>query len=60
MIVPDSTVSVSFNLATYRGQQGYAGMIAVRAAPKVYISGGITGSTVSGSAGGRVGVAFGF
>jgi hypothetical protein len=60
MIVPDSTVSMSFNLATYRGQQGFAGVVAVRAAPKVFLSGGVTGSTVKGSTGGRVGVAFGF
>ena len=60
MIVPDSTVSVSFNLATYRGEQGFSGTVAVRAAPRVYISGGFAGSTVKGSTGGRVGVAFGF
>jgi hypothetical protein len=29
-------------------------------APKVYVTGGYTGSTVGGSHGGRVGVAFGF
>lgn len=60
MIVPDSTVSVSFNLATYRGQQGFSGVVAIQAAPKFYISGGVAGSTVKGSTGGRVGVAFGF
>lgn len=60
MIVPDSTVSMSFNLATYRGEQGFSGAVAVRAAPRVYISGGFAGSTVKGSTGGRVGVAFGF
>lgn len=59
MIVPDSTVSVSFNLATYRGEQGFSGALVVQAAPKVYISGGFAGSTVKGSTGGRVGVAFG-
>lgn len=60
MIVPDSQVSASFNLSTYRGQQGFSGAIAVRAAQRVYLSGGIAGSTVKGSTGGRVGVAFGF
>ena len=60
LIVPDSTVSVSFNLATYRGEQGFAGNVVVRAAPRVYFNGGIVGSTVGGSTGGRVGVAFGF
>jgi hypothetical protein len=59
MIVPDSAVSVSFNLATYRGEQGFSGALVVQAAPKVYISGGFAGSTVKGSTGGRVGIAFG-
>lgn len=60
MIVPDSGVSMSFNLATYRGEQGFSGAVVVRAAPRVYVSGGFAGSTVKGSTGGRVGVAFGF
>lgn len=60
MIVPDSMVSVNFNLATYRGEQGFSGAVVVRAAPRVYVSGGFAGSTVKGSTGGRVGVAFGF
>ena len=60
MIVPDSTVSLNFDLATFKGSQGFAGGITVRAAPKVYISGGFAGSTVKGSTGGRVGVAIGF
>ncbi len=60
MIVPDSTVSVNFNLATYRGEQGFSGAVVFRAAPRVYISGGFAGSTVKGSTGGRVGMAFGF
>ncbi|NWP10104.1 YadA-like family protein, partial [Escherichia coli] len=60
MIVPDSTVSVSFNLATYRGEQGFSGAVAIRAAPRVYLSGAVAGSTVKGSTGGRVGMAFGF
>ena len=60
MIVPDSSVSINFNLATYRGEQGFSGVVALRAAPKVYISGGFAGSTVEGSNGGRVGIAIGF
>lgn len=60
MVVPDSDVSVSFNLATYRGEQGFSGAVVVRAAPRVYVNGGFAGSTVKGSTGGRVGVAFGF
>jgi hypothetical protein len=59
MVVPDSTVSLNFNLSTYRGSQGFSGGLAARVAPKVYISGGIAGSTVKGSTGGRVGIAFG-
>lgn len=60
MVVPDSQVSLSFNLATYRGEQGFSGAVVVRAAPRVYFSGGFAGSTIKGSTGGRVGVAFGF
>ena len=60
MVVPDSTVSLNFNLATYRGEQGFSGAVVVRAARRVYVSGGYVGSTVRGSSGGRVGVAFGF
>ena len=60
MIVPDSNVSVSFNLATYQGEQGFSGAAVVRLTPRVYVSGGFAGSTVKGTTGGRVGVAFGF
>jgi trimeric autotransporter adhesin len=59
MIVPDSPLSVSFNLSTYRGSQGYSGSVAARVTPKIYISGGVAGSTVKGSTGGRVGISFG-
>jgi len=59
MVVPDSNVSFSFNLATYRGEQGYSGTVVARVAPKVYISGGFAGSSAKRSNGGRVGVAFG-
>ena len=37
VIVPDSNVSMSFNLATYRGEQGFSGSIIGRVAPKMYI-----------------------
>lgn len=60
MIVPDSMVSVNFNLATYRGEQGFSGAVVVRTSPRVYLSGAFAGSTVKGSTGGRVGIAFGF
>jgi trimeric autotransporter adhesin len=59
-IVPDSNVSMSFNLSTYRGQQGFSGSAIGKVAPKVYVSGGFAGSTVKGSTGGRVGVTFGW
>ncbi|MEP2736865.1 MAG: YadA C-terminal domain-containing protein, partial [Erythrobacter sp.] len=60
MVVPDSTFSVSFNASTYRGEQGFAGSVTARVGDKVYINGGVTGSTAKKSTGGRVGVAFGF
>jgi autotransporter adhesin len=60
MVVPDSTVSMSFNIATYRGQQGFSGAIVGRIAPKVYINAGVAGSTIKKSTGGRVGVTFGW
>uniref|UniRef100_UPI0035CAE352 YadA C-terminal domain-containing protein n=1 Tax=uncultured Sphingomonas sp. TaxID=158754 RepID=UPI0035CAE352 len=59
MIVPDSTLSVSFNLATYRGQQGFSGAVVGRVSPKVYVNAGVGGSTVRGSTAGRVGISFG-
>jgi hypothetical protein len=59
MIVPDSTISAAFNIATYGGQ-GFSGAIVARATPRIYISGGFAGSTIKGSTGGRVGVAVGF
>jgi autotransporter adhesin len=58
-IVPDSNLSVSFNAAAFRGEQGYSGSIVARVAPKIYVSGGIAGSSQKKSTGARVGVAFG-
>jgi trimeric autotransporter adhesin len=60
MVVPDSTVSVSFNASTYRGEQGFAGGVTARVAPRVYVSGSVAGSTAKNSTGARAGVAFGF
>jgi trimeric autotransporter adhesin len=60
MVVPDSNVTVNFNLATYRGQQGFAGGVVARVGRRVYVNAGVAGSTVRGSTGGRVGVAIGF
>jgi hypothetical protein len=59
MVVPDSNVSLSFNLATYRGQQGFSGAVVGRIAPKIYVNAGIGGSTVRKSTAGRVGISFG-
>jgi hypothetical protein len=59
MVVPDSNLSVSVNVATYRGEQGFSGGIVARVAPKVYVSGAVTGSSHKKSTGARVGVAFG-
>jgi hypothetical protein len=59
MIVPDSTISISFNLATYRGEQGFSGAVVARLAPKIYAQAGVAGSSVRGSTTGRVGIAFG-
>ena len=60
MLLPDTSVSVSFNLATYRGEQGFSGAVVARVKENVWISGGIGGSTVKRSTGGRVGVSFGW
>lgn len=59
MIVPDSTVSMSFNLATYRGQQGFSGSLVGRVSPRIYVNAGVAASTVRGSTTGRVGISFG-
>lgn len=60
-IIPaDAEGAVSFNLATYRGEQGFSGIAVIKAAPKIYFNAGIAGSTVRGSTGGRVGVTFGW
>jgi autotransporter adhesin len=57
---PDSTFAISFNLATYRGQQGFSTAIVARVSDHVWVSGGIAGSTVRGSTGGRAGITFGW
>ena len=59
MVVPESNVSLSFNLATYRGQQGFSGAVVGRIAPKIYVNAGVGGSTVRKSTAGRVGISFG-
>lgn len=60
-IIPaDAKGAISFNLATFRGEQGFSGIAVIKAAPKVYLNAGVAGSTVKGSTGGRVGVTFGW
>jgi trimeric autotransporter adhesin len=54
----DANVAMSFNLATYRGQQGFSGVVVAKASEHVYVNAGVAGSTVKGSTGGRVGVTF--
>lgn len=60
MVVPDSTVSLSVNASTYRGEQGYSGSVVAKVGEKLYVSGAIGGSSVAKSRGGRVGMAVGF
>ena len=55
---PDSTFAASFNLATYRGEQGFSAAAVARVTDHVWVSGGVAGSTVRGSTGGRAGVTF--
>ena len=50
---------MSFNLATYRGEQGFSGSIIGRVAPKIYVTGGVAASSQRGSTTGRIGVTFG-
>jgi hypothetical protein len=57
---PDTTFAVSFNLATYRGEQGFSAAAVARVTDNVWVSGGLAGSTVKGSTGGRAGVTFGW
>ena len=60
MIPADAEGAASFNLATYRGEQGFSGVIVQKLAPKVYANFGISGSTVKGTTGARIGVTFGW
>jgi trimeric autotransporter adhesin len=52
----DAKFAMSFNLAAYRGQQGFSGSAVVRASRNVYFQAGVAGSSVKGSTGGRAGV----
>lgn len=53
---PDAKVAVSFNLATYRKQQGVSVSGVAKVGRHVYASGAFAGSTVRGSNAGRVGM----
>ena len=57
---PGKTLAMSFNLATYRGEQGFSGAIVGQVAPNVYLNAGFAGSTVKGSVGARAGITFGW
>jgi hypothetical protein len=59
-IVPEKDWSMSFNLAIFEGEQGFSTSLVGRVTESLYISGGITGSTVGGTTSGRVGFTFGF
>ena len=60
MVVAGSTLSVSANLATWRGEQGFSGVIAARVGERAYISAAVAGSSADDSTAARVGVAVGF
>jgi len=57
---PDTTFAVSFNLAAYRGEQGFSAAAVARVTDNICVSGRFAGSTVKGSTGGRAGVTFGW
>lgn len=57
---PDMNFAVSINLATYHGEQGFSAAAVARLGERVWVSGGVAGSTVRGSTGGRAGVIFGW
>jgi trimeric autotransporter adhesin len=60
MMPADMKIAVSFNLATYRGEQGFSGAVVARVSEHVWVNAGFAGSTVKGSTGGRVGMTFGW
>ena len=60
MMPADMKVAMSFNLATYRGQQGFSGAVVAKVSRNVYLNAGGGIGTVRGSAGGRTGVTIGW
>jgi len=57
---PDKNFAISFNLATFAGQRGYAASAVGKVGPAVYLNAGVAGSSAKNSTGARVGVTFGF
>ena len=61
-IIPSTsldTTPLACGILSAATEQGLAGSVVAKAAPAVYFSGGVAGSTAKGSTGGRVSVAFG-
>jgi trimeric autotransporter adhesin len=56
----DMNVAISFNLATYRGQQGFSGSVVARVSPHVWFNAGAATGTVRGSTGDRAGMTIGW
>lgn len=52
----DAKLAISFNLSTYRGEQGFSTAVTAKASDHVYFNAGFAGSTVKGSTGARVGM----
>lgn len=55
-IPQDAKFTLSFNLATYRGEQGFSGSAIVKVSDKVCVNAGVAAPTVKGSNGARAGV----
>lgn len=60
MMPPDTKFAVSFNLATFAGERGFAGSAVGRVSKHVWVNAGIAGSTAKNSTGGRVGFTIGW
>ena len=60
LMPPNADFALSVNVATYRGEQGFAASAVARLSDRVWLSGGIAGSTTRGSTGGRTGITIGW
>lgn len=58
ILPPDANIALTLNLSSYRGEQGFAGALNMRATDRIYFNAALAGSSVSGSTGGRVGMTF--